>query len=389
MSNYQVRRVKIGETEQLDELARECGRLYTETLVFYWRTVRRKGVWLKPKHLMQLYTSHKLHAHTADACVQAFFAALNSWRQRRKSDPDARPPHKRKWSFRIEYKRTAMHHQDGTLTLSNGKGNAPLELSWPWQTPKTVVIRWTGTQYEAIATYEAAEASTSQGEKVTGIDLGEVHMAVSHDGAQTYILNGRLLRSKVQYRNKLQATLNNRIDGRMKRGSKRRKRLIRSKKKQLKQIEQQIRDIEHQQTTKLITTLQQAGVRTVVIGDVRDIRQGNDVGSTNNQKIHQWSHGSVRHKLTYKAERRGMQVALQEESYTSRICPRCEHRRKSKVNGRVFHCTNKQCGLTWHRDAVGAINIRQKYLGCGPVVGDMAPPIGMRYTTRAGVAHQE
>jgi putative transposase len=204
---------------------------------------------------------------------------------------------------------------DTAITLSNGKSNAPLELSWPWQTPKTVVIRWTGTQYEAITTYEAAEASTSQGEKVTGIDLGEVHMAVSHDGLQTHILNGRLLRSKVQYRNKLQATLNSRIDGRMKRGSKRRKRLIRSKRKQLKQIEQQIRDIEHQQTTKLITTLQQAGVRTVVIGDVRDIRQGNDVGSTNNQKIHQWSHGSVRHKLTYMAEQRGMQVVLQEESY--------------------------------------------------------------------------
>ena len=40
------------------------------------------------------------------------------------------------------------------------------------------------------------------------------------------------------------------------------------------------------------------GVQTVVIGDVRDIRQDNDVGHTNNQKIHQWSHGSVRHKLT-------------------------------------------------------------------------------------------
>jgi putative transposase len=191
-----------------------------------------------------------------------------------------------------------MHHQDGTLTLSNGKGNTPLVLPWPWETPKTVVIRWTGTEYEAIATYEGAQVGTSQGENVTGIDLGEVHMAVSHDGAETHILNGRLLRSKVQYRNKLQAFLNSRIDGHMKRGSKRRKRLVRSKKKQLKKIAQQIKDIEHQQTTRLITTLHQAGVRTVVIGDVRDIRQGNDVGSTNNQKIHQWSHGSVRFKLT-------------------------------------------------------------------------------------------
>jgi len=390
MSNYQIHRVKIGKTEQLDALARECARLYSETLVFFWRTVRRKGIWLKPKHLMRLYTSHKLHAHTADACVQAFFAALNSWRERRKSDPDARPPHKCKWYFRIEYKRTAMHHQNGTLTLSNGKGNVPLVLSWPWETPKTVVIHWTGTQYEAIATYlQERPAALPHGELAAGIDLGEIHMAVSYDGTKSHILNGRLLRSKVQYRNKLQAKLNSRIDRRMKKGSKQRKRLIRSKKKQLKKIEHQIRDIEHQQTTKLITTLLQAGVRTVVIGDVRDIRQDLDVGSKTNQKLHQWSAGSVRHKLTYKAEWRGMEVALQEESYTSRTCPMCGHRRKSKVSGRMFRCTNKRCGFSFHRDAVGAVNIRQKYLGCGPVVGPMARPIGLRYTPCACVAHSE
>ena len=55
------------------------------------------------------------------------------------------------------------------------------------------------------------------------------------------------------------------------------------------------------------------GVQPVVIGDVRDIRQDNDVGHSNNQKIHQWSHGSVRHKLTYKAQRLGMDVTLQDE----------------------------------------------------------------------------
>jgi putative transposase len=107
------------------------------------------------------------------------------------------------------------------------------------------VIRWTGTEYEAIATYaETPVYSPFPPGKIAGIDLGEVHMAAAHDGAETYILNGRLLRSKVQYRNKLQAMLNSRIDGRMKKGSKRRKRVIRSKKRQLKKIEHQIRDEE-------------------------------------------------------------------------------------------------------------------------------------------------
>ena len=389
MSKYHVHRVKIGQTPQLDELARECGRLYSQTVASFWRTVRHKGLWLKPKHLMRWHTSPNLHAHTADACVQAFFASLQSWRERKKAgDPDAKPPRKRKRYFRIEYKRSAMRLADGTLRLSNGKRNPPLVLTWPWELPKTVVIHWTGNEYEAIATYEQEAETTPSGDKIAGIDLGEVHMAVSHDGEDTHILNGRLLRSKVQYRNKLQAKLNSRIDGRMKKGSKRRKRVIRSKKRQLKKLKNQIREIEHKQTTRLITTLHQAGVRTLVIGDVRDLRQQTDVGHTNNQKIHQWSHGSVRFKLTYKAERLGMEVVLQEEAYTSRTCPRCQHVR-SKVQGRVFRCPNKRCRFVFHRDGVGAINIRRKYLGHGPVVGVMAPPTGLRFSPHVRVARAQ
>ena len=93
---------------------------------------------------------------------------------------------------------------DGKLRLSNGRGNEPLILDWPWELPQTVVIHWTGTQYEAIATYEVEPHAAPTGEKVAGIDLGEIHMAVSHDGEHTHIVNGRLLRSKRQYRNKLQ-----------------------------------------------------------------------------------------------------------------------------------------------------------------------------------------
>lgn len=259
---YHVRRVNLGKTAQLDELAHKCGVLYTKTLVFFWRTVRHKNVWLKPKHLMRLFTSPKLHAHTSDACVQAFFASLKSWREHRKSDPTAKPPRKRKWYF--------------------------------------------------------------------------------------------------------------------------------SKKKQLKKLENQIKDVEHKQTSKLITTLHKAGVQTLVIGDVRDIRQSMDVGSKNNQKLHQWSHGSVRHKLTYKAEWHGMQVALQEESYTSKTCPCCGHRRKSSVQGRNFRCS--KCGFRFHRDGVGAMNIRAKYqgnFGNSLVVGDMAPPTGMRYMPHTCVARSQ
>ena len=339
---------------------------------------------------MRWHTSSDLHAHTADACVQSFFASLKSWRERRKSDPSAKPPRRRKWYFRMEYKHSAMSLKAGKLILSNGRGNEPLVLDWPWTLPQTVVIRWAGTQYEAIATYEPCDFPAPQtGEQVAGIDLGEIHMAVAHDGERTYLLNGRLLRSKRQYRNKLIAKLDKKIAAK-KRGSRRRKHLIKSKQKQLRKLKNQIKDIEHKSTSRLISTLRRDGVQTLVIGDVRDIRQELDVGSKNNQKLHQWSFGSMRQKLTYKAERVGMEVALQEESYSSKTCPVCGKRRKSRPAGRNYGCTNKKCRWKGHRDFVGAFNIRAKYrgeFGCPHVVGaTMAAPIGMRYLPHAGVA---
>jgi putative transposase len=225
------------------------------------------------------------------------------------------------------------------------------------------------------------------GGQVAGIDLGEIHMAVSHDGENTHILNGRHLRSKRQYRNKLLEHMDKKIS-RRKKGSRRRKKLIRSKQKQLRKLKNQIKDIEHKQTTRLVSTLYKEGVQTVVIGDVRDLRQNVDVGHTNNQKIHQWSAGSVRHMITYKAERLGQVVDLQEESSTSKTCPVCEQKRQTSPHGRVFNCTNKKCKWQWHRDGVGAINIRRKYLGLGPVVGVMAPPTGMRFHAHARVARK-
>ena len=397
---YTVRRVQLGRTAQLDELAHASGQVYSRTLLFFWRTVRRKGLWLKPKHLMRLIPSdpdHLLHAHSVDAAVQAFFAALASWRERRTMDPGAKPPRRRKWYFKVEYKRSAMRLHESLLILSNGRENAPLVLFWEWDLPQTVVIHWTGSAYEAIATYQIGAALPEEGELTmqerraahsVGIDLGEVHPAVSCDGERAHLLNGRLLRSKRQYRNKLIAKLDAKISH-CKKGGKRRRKLIRAKQKRLSKLKHQIPDIEHKLTSYLVNTLHREGVEKLVIGDVRTIRQNLDVGSTTNQKLHQWSFGSIRHKLTFKAERLGMRVVVQEESYTSRTCPVCGHRRKSAPAGRVFRCTNKTCRWQGHRDGVGAANIRAKYrgeFGGRHVVGAMAPPTGCGYVPQLRVS---
>ena len=392
---YCVRRLKLGISEQLERLALAAGELYSKTLVSFWRVVRKKGLWLKPASLMRWFPNNganELHSHSADAVVQSFFASLKSWRRRRKADPNAKPPRRRRRYFKVIWKSSAIEVENGKLRLSNGKGNEPLVIPWAWETPVMVEIGWDGKQYELRATYEVGNTSPEEespkeegkeeNEKekreggVAGVDLGEVHLAAAHDGEQTYLVNGRLLRSKRRYQNKLKGKLA-RLLARKKRGSRRYKQLTRSKQKQLTKLNQQIQDILSKQTTRLVSTLHARGVQTVVIGDIRDIRRSAKCNKVANQKIHQMSSGQLRQMLTYKAKAKRLQVVLQEERYTSQKCLRCDL--LNKPSGREYHC--RACGFRFHRDGVGSANLRRKYLGQFdvPVVGVMASPIGLRY----------
>ncbi len=372
-----VRRLKVGQSAQMDTLARASGELYSRIVTSYWRTVRHKGLWLKAKHLMRWHTSDALHAHTSDACVQSFFAALDSWRARRTTDAAAHPPRKRRSYYRVQWKASAIRVKGDSLYLANGRGNAPLIVPWAHGRPLQVEMGWDGRQYEIRATYgiEAADAISVKGCKIAGVDLGEVHPAVAHDGERAIVMNGRFLRSVRRYQNKTKGKLQALLD-RKRKGSKRWKRLVRSKKRQQRRWDHQVKDIAHKITGRLVSTLHENGVQTVAVGDIRDIRKRVDVGHAGNQRIRQMPSGMIRHMVTYKAERLGMAVVVQDERYTSQTCPACQARHKPR--GRVYRCT--ACGFTMHRDAVGALNIRQKYLGAIPVVGAMASPtIGVRY----------
>src|SRR5437588_5436033 len=123
-----------------------------------------------------------------------------------------------------------------------------------------------------------------------------------------------------RYPKKTKGTLSALID-RKKKGSHRRRRLIRAKKRQLARLDHQLRDALHKQTTHLVSILHESGVQTVVIGDIRDIRKNTDHGRHGNQRIHQMPSGQVRHMLSYKAERLGMQVVVVGERYTTQTCP--------------------------------------------------------------------
>jgi putative transposase len=373
---YEVHKLKLDKTNQLDTLAITSGELYSRTLVSFWRAVRKHNLWLKPSSMMRWQNSGQLHTHSADAVVQSFYSSLKSWRVLRKIDSDAKPPKRRRRFFKVQWKNSAIRLNDGYLILSNGRNNLPLIVAWKWTLPTFVELGWNGSGYELRAIYAINPIDRPIGIKVAGVDLGEIHLAVTHDGEDCRIYNGRYLRSVKRYQNKKKAEISARLD-RMSKNSRRYKHLKHSKVRTLKKLDNQINDILHKQTTKLVSTLYEAGVKTVVIGDVRDIRKGLDYGTKANQKIHQWLFGRIRWMISYKAERLGMEVMLQEEAYTSQTCPMCGKHNKPK--DRNYRCS---CGFSYHRDGLGSYNIRAKYLGeleTPHVVGAMMSPTGVRY----------
>jgi len=380
---YFVRTLKLGRDPRIDTLAKITGELYSRVLVSFWRTVRRRGLWLKPSSLMRWHTDARIHAHTADAVVQQFCWALKSWRKRRKRDRSARPPRRMRRYARIYWKSSAIRMHRGTLLLSNGKYTAPLVVPWSFPRPAFVEIGWDGMQYELRAVYQVSPRVMPLGDQVAGIDLGEVHTAGVYDGRQANIINGRHLRSLRRYQNKLKAHLSMMI-ARKQRRSRRWSRLGRSKARQLRKLQNQILDVLHKQTSYIVSTLYERGVQTMAIGDTRGIRLRTNLGRKANQKVHQWLGGRARNMLTYKAARFGMNVALIDERYTTQTCPRCSNR--SRAKGRIYRC--KLCSEVYHRDVVGAVNIRAKYLGnfgssvvgVHPAQAGMASPSGVRYS---------
>jgi putative transposase len=108
---------------------------------------------------------------------------------------------------------------------------------------------------------------------------------------------------------------------------------------------------------------------------VRDVADGKRLNTKSQQKIGVWSHGRLRHCITYKAEATGITVALVEEAYTSQTCPgslpdgsACMQCYKPK--GRVYRCP--ACGFTAHRDGVGCANLLSQHYTGEP--GHVLPP---------------
>ncbi|BAD85039.1 probable transposase [Thermococcus kodakarensis KOD1] len=187
-----------------------------------------------------------------------------------------------------------------------------------------------------------------------GIDLGVNNlMAVYVENGESFLVNGRPLKSIDFYWQKRIAEYQSKLN---KSGAKKSKKLSRMHQKAKLQAKHYINTMVRQTVEKLY----HLGVSRIIVGYPKGIARNSDRGRKQNYLLsHVWRFNTVIKRLKEVAEEYGIQVLVVNEAFTSKTCPVCgkPHDGARFVRG-LFKCP--ATGLIFNADLVGAFNILRK-----------------------------
>lgn len=380
----------IKDQKLANELSRLSGRIYSKTVSTIFKLKNNKDIWLSKnsmEKLIKLYASEfKMHSQSKQGAVQQYYTNLESFFKSMNKADNPKPPYRTRKFNKVIYKKSAIKLKDnGILRLSNGRGGNPFKVNAKnlTQKPKYAEIIYHHKEQvyklHIVVNIENKQIDYDS-DKILAIDLGQIHPIVTFDENKSLIYNGGKLNSFIRFRNKEFTKLQTKMS-RCQRYSKKFKKLNRGKKKLMLKSKNKINDVLQKYSSHLISYCINNKVSTIVIGDIKGIRENINFGSKTNQKLHQWIYRQLTDMIKYKAKSVGIKIDFQEESYTSQTCPKCGKRHKPQ--NRNYKCS---CGFKYHRDSVGAINILKKYTvgdlnKTDWLEGELTSPYGIRYKT--------
>ena len=194
----------------------------------------------------------------------------------------------------------------------------------------------------------------AKGSLSAGIDLGVNNlMAVYVENGESFLVNGRPLKSIAFYWQKRISDYQSKIN---KSGCKKSRRLKRMHEKAKLQAKHYINTAVRQTVEKLYYF----GVSRIIVGHPKEIARGANKGRKQNFILsHIWRFNYVIKRLKEVSEEYGISVVITDEFFTSQTCPLCGQRHS---NGRIFRGLFK-ChgeGVVMNADLVGAFNILKK-----------------------------
>jgi putative transposase len=240
------------------------------------------------------------------------------------------------------------------------------KLQWDAIDQMRIVPRRDGYMVEVV--YQKAEEQAAVDPKlVAAIDLGVNVLAAvtsTKPGFQPHLVNGRPLKSLNQHYNKQRARHQSHLAKARRFTS---HQLDRITTKRNRRVNAYL----HTASRRIIDVLVSEGIGTLVVGKNPLWKQEVELGHRNNQQFVQVPHARFIEMLTYKAKLVGIQVELQEESYTSKasfldrdVIPTYNPNRTEKPR---FSGKREQRGLyrasdgrRIHADVQGSYNILRK-----------------------------
>ena len=328
-----------------------------------------------------------LHSHTYQQCLKvleknwkSYFASIKDYKEnpdKYKGEP--KPPKFKNHTNKkneIIFTQAGIRVKDNTLMLSLSK---PMQekfqvksLNFSLPTEKLPVnfnalqqikIKWDNSikQWYLILIYNKEEENKVTGNNIISIDLGRDNLATLTflEDTESYLIDGKVLKSKISYYNKEIARLNS--IGMKQVGDSKKFKNTKQINKLYAKRDNFVNDYIHKASKKIVDLALQHHCNTIVIGDIKGIKQENDIKSFVNMP-----HQKLVDKIEYKAKLAGLKVVYVKENYTSG-CSALDLEEINKSNYdksrrivRGLFRSNK--GILVNSDVNGSLNILRKYV---------------------------
>lgn len=342
---------------------------------------QRENRWPSETELKAKFKEFKvwkeLHSQSAQAVVEEYFEAVSSYlKHKQEGNSDMNPPgFKPKTQPRtVTWKKQGFDIKGDILTLKLSRGQTPIEVTLPlgWEEVKfpdgsvkkgipveikvkAVVRRQKIQKLILHITLDFGVVATYPTGAVSAYDYNTAMIArTATTGTQDLFICREIL-ALVQYRNKILAEFQSRMS-KLKKGSRRWRKLNNVKWRVLKRFDRRIKQMEHALTKQFAELDSTEGVAFTAVGNLTNLRQHCRTGMKNkkaNQKINQMAYNRLQFEQRYKNLIRGIETESRPELGTSSLCSKCGvYSPSSRIYRGLWKC--KHCGVVLHADLNGS-----------------------------------
>ena len=326
----------------------------------------------KPSDIEENNNFQKLPAQTAQWTIKkvkdswsSFFKALKSYKKNPELFTGVPKPPKYKHKdgeFMLIFTNQQCHIKDGILKFPKIMN---LEVKTRLENvdirEARIIPEGSGYNVEIVYAKEITDFSELNANRILGIDVGVRNIITmgNNISKKGIAVKGGVLKSINQYFNKKLAKLKSVNDKQRKdkENTKRINRLYATR-------NMKIRDIMHKLSNAVISYARNLNIDTIVIGHNERWKQSVNIGKKNNQEFVQIPFNMLINQIYYKGQEYGINVIIQEESYTSK-CSFLDNETMEKhetylgkrIKRGVFRTAN---GTLLHADLHASYNIIKK-----------------------------